>query len=292
MALSLISAIAAAICYGVANVVQSAGVRHLGAAPTGMPVIRRAWVGRWYGVGLCLDGVGFIASVTALRTLPLFVVQSAVAASVGVTAVLAAVMHRVRLRGRQVATLLVLGAGLVALGLSAPAQPPVGLSRLGDWLLLAGVVPMVGLAVGLWYRRNVQHAFLGLAACAGCGFAGSGIAARVMIVPSPWWHLVTQPAAWALAAYGIQGSIYYGLALARGHVTAVAALGLAVQTVVPGAVGLTLLGDHVRHGFWPLALSGFVATLGACLLLAVSYGVGQPEPSNPRFLEHAHWPRH
>ena len=54
---------------------------------------------------------------------------------------------------------------------------------------------------------------------------------------------------------------------------AVAAITFAIETVVPAAIGLALLGDAVRGSTWPLAIAGFVITLGSCFVLA-----GQSEP--------------
>ena len=82
----LLGAFAAAVLYGAATVLQAAGVRSLRLVPAGAPLPARLWAGRLYAVGLALDGLGFLASIAALRTLPLFVVQSAIASSVAVTA--------------------------------------------------------------------------------------------------------------------------------------------------------------------------------------------------------------
>jgi hypothetical protein len=61
-------------------------------------------------------------------------------------------------------------------------------------------------------------------------------------------------------------------------VTVAATLAMAVETVVPGVVGLTLLGDRFRSGFGPVALAGFTLALGGCLWLART---GRPAPEAP-----------
>ena len=94
MLTGLLGAFAAAVLYGAATVLQAAGVRHLRTVPASAPLAARLWAGRLYAVGLGLDAAGFLASIAALRTLPLFVVQSAIASSVAVTAVLAVVVPR------------------------------------------------------------------------------------------------------------------------------------------------------------------------------------------------------
>ena len=64
-----------------------------------------------YVAGLALDAAGFAATVVALRVLPLFVVESAVASSVGVTALVAARWLGARLLRPERIALVVLGVG-------------------------------------------------------------------------------------------------------------------------------------------------------------------------------------
>ncbi len=58
----------------------------------------------------------------ALRVLPLFVVESAIAASVGVTALVAVRFLGARLSASDRVALVVLGIGLIALAVSAQAE--------------------------------------------------------------------------------------------------------------------------------------------------------------------------
>ena len=71
-------------------------------------------------------------------------------------------------------------------------------------------------------------------------------------------------------------TVAYGLALARGRVTTVAALTFATETVVPALLGVLVLGDRVAPGHGPAAALAFVATLGGCIALA-----GRAEPTQP-----------
>lgn len=274
-----VGALAAALCYGVASVAQSVGVRSLATVRAGSPAHHRIWAGRWYIAGLTLDGVGFVASVAALQALPLFVVQAAVAASVGVTALAACLVLRARLSSIQVAALVVLAAGLVALASAAPTQSARTLSAGAGWTLAAAVVPLaMGTAAASRRPRHAKWDFPVLAACAGLGFAGVGIAARVLVLAHPWWATLITPPVWALAGYGLTAAIAFALALARGPVTVATAWTLAAETVVPAIVGLAVLGDHVRPGHTAWMAAGLTAVLVACLALA---GRAQPNVQRP-----------
>jgi drug/metabolite transporter (DMT)-like permease len=264
--LALLGAFAAAVLYGVATVLQAVGLRRLAAAtaPTWRGRISAGWL---YGVGLALDGAGFLASVAALRSLPLFVVESAIASSVAVTAILSAVFLGGRLDRASVLALVVVGIGLVALAVCAEEGPGKTLSTPTGVLVLVLTIPVALLGV-IGFRLPPERGVPVLALVAGLGFGGSGVAARTLELESPWWRILGEPLAWALVVFGAIAIVAFGVALQRGSVTLVAAVTFGIETVVPAAVGLLWLGDLVRPGFaWVTAL-GFVLTLGGSIRLA------------------------
>lgn len=274
MSFGLAGALFAALAYGAATVLQALGVRRFADVPAGTSWAARLWVGRLYAAGLAVDGAGFLASVLALRTLPLFVVESAVASSVAVTAVLSAVVLKQRLSRREIAALVVIGIGLVALASSAREGSASRPAHLGAVLLASVLIVALVLAAG-W--RSQRHGVALLSVAAGLGFGGLGIAARVLVLPAVWWHVVTDPALIALVAHGILSTTAYALALERGKATTVAAVTVTIETVVPALVGLAWLGDGVRHGSgWVVvAVLAFAATVGGSIALA-----GRAEPAS------------
>lgn len=277
MILGLIGALLAAVCYGVATVCQSVAAGRAAAAVGLDPrLLGRLLRQTPYLAGLVLDVVGFAASALALRTLPLFLVQSAVASSVGVTALVAVRVLGVRLGRPERLALVVIGAGLLLLAASAQAEAAAPVGRAVGWVLLGGVG--VVLAGGLWLSRLVgRTAAAGVAATAGLAFGGAGIAARVVVVPDQWWRLATEPTAWALVGYGLLGVLLFATALQRGSAISTAAVTFAVETVVPAAVGLAALGDRARPGFGLVATVGFFATvLGAMFLARYAEPAGEP----------------
>jgi drug/metabolite transporter (DMT)-like permease len=268
MALALTCAIVTTLAYGLGTVFQAAGARRAETAEH-LDVMLFARLARQlpYLTGLALDAVGFVAALVALRTLPLFVVQSAVAASIGVTAVTAMFVFGFTLHRNDKIALTVLIIGLALLGTSAKGEHATHLSSLGGWLLLGGVLVVIvgGVVAG---RMRDPHAGIALAACAGLGFAGTGIAARALVVPHPLWHVLYQPVFIALVAYGACGMLMFASALQRGAVNATAAVMFAVETIVPAIVGLVWLGDATRPGFQAVAAFGFVLAVGGSLALA------------------------
>ncbi len=279
MLLALACAAGATIGYGVGTVLQAVGARrastslYLDVKLFGRLARQAPYVG-----GLILDGAAFIAALVALRSLPLFVVQAAVAASVGVTALVMVRVFGFHLTRTDVLALVGLALGLSLLAASARVGAGSHLNQNSGWVLLAGV-PIVAVA-GIVAARNHNHvrAALGLAACAGLGFAGTAIAERALHVPSPAWHVAFDPVAIALVLYGACGMLMFASALQRGAVTATAAVMFAIETVVPALVGIAVLGDRTRPHLAPLAVIGFVLALGASVSLA---RYAEPERSHP-----------
>jgi len=267
MVLGLACALFAALAYGSASVLQGVAAQRAKASagldPRLMVRLARSVP---YVSGLSLDLAAFVASLVALRTLPLFLVQSAVASSVGVTAVIAAVVG-VRLRGREVVSLVVLGAGLLLLAISAQPEQGTPLPLVSRWALLASVV-LLAVAGGIAARRGGRSSAPALAVLAGLSFTVVAVAARSLSVPSPLWHALADPGLWAILAHGALGMLLFTTALQRGSLTTAVAVTFAVETVIPAGIGLAFLGDTTRPGYAPIAAVGFVLTIAGTLALA------------------------
>src|SRR5260221_213503 len=120
MLLALICALVANVSYGLGTVLQATGARRASTAGhLDIKLFARLARQLPYVAGLGLDAIGFVAGVVALRTLPLFVVQAAIAGSIGVTALTAVVVFGFRLRTADILAIAVLIALLGLLGASA-----------------------------------------------------------------------------------------------------------------------------------------------------------------------------
>jgi drug/metabolite transporter (DMT)-like permease len=267
MIVGLACALFAALAYGGASVLQGVAASRAesgsGLDPRLMVRLARSVP---YVSGVGLDLAAFVASLVALQTLPLFLVQSVVASSVGVTAVIAAAIG-VRLRSREIASLLVLGTGLLLLATSAQPDQGTPLTLGLRWGLLASVV-VLGVAGMLAARRTGRWSAAVLAVLAGLAFTAVAVVARGLTVPSPLWRGLVDPGLWAIVAHGGLGMLLFTTALQRGTVTRATALTFAVDTVVPAAIGLGVLGDATRPGYGKMAAVGFVLTIAGALTLA------------------------
>lgn len=265
----MICALCSAVCFGTASVFQAIAARAT-APGTGSgvdPALLLRAVKQWrYVVGLGLDGLGFLLQIVALRSIPIYAVGAALAASLAVTAVVASRMLRVRLSGVEWAAVGVVCAGLAMLGLASGDEgESVGSTTLRYVLLGVAVgVLLLGAVAGRLPGRGRAPA-LGLGA--GLGFGVVEVAVRLIDDVSPG-ALVRNPAAYALLVGGGAAFLLLTSALQRGSVTTATAGMVIGETVGPAVVGVVWLGDRTRGGMEWVAVLGFVVAVAGALALA------------------------
>jgi drug/metabolite transporter (DMT)-like permease len=263
--LSWLGAIVACLGYGVASVLQSVGAKRAAevAGLTGLALILKQVP---YLVGLAADGLGFLGNVLALQRLPLFLVQSIVAASVGVTAVIAS-LRGARLSWKDWTSLAVLGLGLIFLTITAVPTAAARISLLDDWIILVAVIgPAVVGLVG--FRMKGRASAIVMSCAAGLGFTGVALASRGVGANGLSWSLLLDPLLWAIIVHGATGMIFFTIALQRDSVILVTAISLVFEVVLPSLVGIVLFGDAIRPGDMQLAIAGFVLAIGGAASLS------------------------
>jgi drug/metabolite transporter (DMT)-like permease len=264
---SFAAALAAAVAFGIASLLQESGARRApDSRAVGLRLLGSLLAQPAFLAGTGLDAAGFVLTFLALRHLPLFAVEAAVSSAVAVTAA-GSVLRGARLTrmDRRAVAAVVVGLGVIAAA-ARPEGPPA-LSGLARLALLAGAPALAaaGAAAGRRLRGSVAAPALG--ALAGLAFALFSVASRLL----PAGGVGRDPLTVVVVAYAGLGVLLYGAALQRGAVTAVAACTAAVETLVPAAAGL-VLGDGARPGLGAVAALGFAVTALATLTLVRSSG--------------------
>lgn len=218
-----------------------------------------------YWIGLLVDLVGFGCAASALQRLPLFMVQAALASSVGVTAMITVLMGA-RLRPRSWVALACSAVGLILLAISADPSPPAVSGGAWRWWLVVAALGAGGVGV-IGMRMRGPLAGPVTAVGAGLGFGTVSISARTLHV-SPGAGVLLDPGVWAIIVGGVVGAVFFAAALHRSVVTVISAVTFTVQVVVPSIIGLVLLGDDVRPGFAAAAVIGFLLAAGGAIVLA------------------------
>jgi drug/metabolite transporter (DMT)-like permease len=281
MLIGLLLALGCSVCYGTATVLQAAATRSVNSGDSDSGVdaalLLRA-LRQWrYLVGIALDGLGFLLQVAALRLVPIYVVAAAIAASLAVTAIVAAWVLSTRLSAMEWAAVAVVCASLAMLGVAAgPEGTGHGPPGLG-WALLviAALVFAAGAAAG---RLSDRTRALVLGFGAGAGFGVDEIAVRLIdSIDLTQASFYTNPAVFALVAGGAAGFLLLTSALSRGSVTTAVAGMVVGETVGPALVGVAWLGDRTRPGLGWMVEAGFAVAVIAALALS-RFGEA-PEPA-------------
>ncbi len=284
MLIGLLLALGCSVCYGTATVLQAAATRSVNSGDSDSGVdaalLLRA-LRQWrYLVGIALDGLGFVLQIAALRLVPIYVVAAAIAASLAVTAIVAAWVLSTRLSAMEWAAVAVVCASLAMLGVAAgPEGTGHGPPGLG-WALLviAAIVFTAGAAAG---RLSDRTRALVLGFGAGAGFGVDEIAVRLIdSIDLTEASFYTNPAVYALVAGGAAGFLLLTSALSRGSVTTAVAGMVVGETVGPALVGVAWLGDRTRPGLGWMVEAGFaVAVIAALALSRFGEAPEAPEPA-------------
>lgn len=252
MVIGLGAALLAAVLFGVAAVVQATAARRHGLISWLMVLVAVIYM---FGWGLHLVAIAYV---------PLYVAQVGIAASIVVTALIAAKVVGEPLAPRH---WWAIAAMVVGLALLVGAAGPVGDHLFtGDRTLALycgfGLTLMLGLGASRLHgaRGGVLLGLLG-----GVAYGGSPIATRSLVDPA--WNAETIAPAITIGLYGVLGFWLYSLALQRASVTAATAPLVLCETLVPAVVGLTVFGDGVRGGWWPVAVVGFGLSIAGALVL-------------------------
>ena len=281
MLLGLSAALAAAVLYGVAAILQATGARRVARTDALDPRLLARILRQPTAVAaLVLMLCGFLLHLAAVRLVPLFLAQAGIAVSLVVSALLAVVLFAERLRATEWGAV---GAVFVGLLLLSASAGDVG-DRSGGALLTVSlfvavaVIAVLG-AVASRYRGAVSTAVLGL--LAGLGYAIVGISARLL----PGFgavQLLRAPTTWSMVIGGSLAFFLYSVALQRGVVTLATTPMIVTQTVAPAAVGVAVLGDGVRPGWAIAAALGFLVTVAAAGALVRFEGSSSSTPHPQR----------
>jgi hypothetical protein len=259
--LALGAAVGCAVCNGSAVILQKVGVneeKNTVRLLTDLP----------YMAGIALDIIGWLLTLAAVRVLPLFLVQSIIAANIVIAALLDQIILHRRLPRYGYRLIVIILLGLCALALTAaPMKAIIAITPLWQWGFFIGLI-VLGALGALLVRRKTRVTAVGLAVIAGVAFGAVSIVGRLLITNVPFWHLLQDPLSWVLIAYSGLGMLLFTLALRHATATMVNAVSVTLQTVTPTVIGLVLLGDAVRMGFGFLTLVALIVTLVASLALA------------------------
>jgi drug/metabolite transporter (DMT)-like permease len=259
--IALAAAIGCAVCNGSAVILEKVGVNE--EKNTAKLVENGPYM--W---GIVLDIIGWLLTLAAVKVLPLFLVQSIIAANIVITALLDQVFLHRRLPKYGYRLILVIVIGLVALATTAsPTTTVIAITPLIIWSALFGLFGL-GLLGSLLVKGRNKKSAIALAVIAGTAFGAVSIIGRLLITNVALSHIWANPLSWVLISLSVLGMLFLTLALRHATATTANAVSVTMQTVVPTTIGLALLGDAVQSGYWFVTVTALLVTLIASLTLA------------------------
>ena len=267
MVIGLAAALTAAMLFGSGSILQTIASRNVPLAVGLSHRIVLALVRQpVFVAAIGLNLLGFSFHLLALRTIPLFLAQSGIAASLAVTALLAMRFLNDPLGPPDWAAVAAVCCGLATLAASAGDVGENGQGN-GFVVVVFAALAVVGLSGLVASRFHGAAAAAALGLLAGFGFAGVSVSARLLpdLHPSTVVHSL---ATYSLALSGCLAFLLYSLALQRGSVTGATGPMIVTQTVTPSAVGVLALHDAIRAGWQIPAIVSFAITAAGAAALA------------------------
>ncbi len=270
-----------AVAYAIGIVAQTFGVRRDVGRVDGFDVglLARLASDRVYVLGFAAQVIGFLAAFLARESLPLYVVQTASAAALGIAAVIGALLLGWRVGPAEITALAVMAAGLAGVVLSAQQSVATPLPVVGG-VVLACALAASALLSFLAARLTGTHRALALGALSGIDFAILAVATR-SIGSIPLLELWHQPLAWLTVAAAVVGQSHLSSALQSGSATAAMAAMEATSAVVAAVAGIAVLGDRIVPGRGSLLVIGLLLVIGAVVVLALRPPQMPDESSDP-----------
>jgi hypothetical protein len=269
--LGLLFAVVAMVLNSVAGLMQADATRYV---TPGRPL-----VSQWrYLIGLLVDGLGWVCTIVALRSVPVFAVQAVLGGAIVLTAVGSRLAYGSTLRrvDRWAAGACTVGLVLVAASAGAERPETIGLTT---ELMLAGVAGL--LAVGLVAGWHSGRGWV-LSVVGGLGFGGTSLAIRAVDLPAGANPLVLlgELSVYLVLVFWAIGLTAYSRALGVTGLARVTAVVQVTEVIAPGLVGIVLLGDTVRSGliWWGVLGVGLVAAVAGVAVIAGSPALQPPSP--------------
>lgn len=258
---AVIAGIGCSLCNGISTVQQKVGAdKEANTGHLDLMLMLRLLKNLPYALGIFLAIVGYGLTLVALRVLPLFYVQSLVAASVVVTALGERIILHKRFGKRTYMALGIVLIGLVLLSLCAVSGPANVNNSFAKLLIETSIVPLGIIGVVFIYNTNRISAFI-LAAIGGLLFGNTSSIGRILVYPHPIWKIIENPLLYTLIISSIVAQYFFTISLQRTRATKSNAIMISMQTLGPALCGLLFFDDKIRGGFQLIALLGCVLVI-------------------------------
>jgi drug/metabolite transporter (DMT)-like permease len=268
--LALLAAIGCAVFNGVAAILEKIGAsKHEISKSVHPNLLWKLRKNLAYVIGIILDLCAWVLTLIAVHNLPLFIVQPIIACSVIITLVIEHYVFKHKLSPRFIGSVGVILLGLILLAIVSTPEKSQAISSSLKLIIILSPVLLVILG-SIFSKIQKHYSTFALAALSGIAFGGVSIAGRVLVVKSPYLHIICSYLMLSIIAYGLIGIMYFTMALQRAQASVISATMIACETIVPIVIGIAYLGDHPKHNLWALVYIGIVLTLIGTILISLA----------------------
>jgi len=264
--IAYMAAVGCSLCNGISTVQQKIGADHEGKVRSfDFTFLLRLLKDRAYFLGIFLEISGYGLSLVALRILPLFLVQSLIAASIVVTAFGERVFLKKKLGKQTYWSLCIVILGLSLLGFSAVSSHATDNNQFARLLVEALPIPLIIAGfIFIYKHKNRLVSAICLAGLGGLLFGNTSTIGRIITYPHALWKIVESPLFWSLIISALFGQYLFTVSLQRTVAAKSNSIMISMQTLAPALFGLLFFGDKIRAGFEILVIVGcFLVILGS-----------------------------
>jgi drug/metabolite transporter (DMT)-like permease len=268
LTIPIFAAVGCSLCNGISTVLQKTGADEEAKIKSlNVKVFLRLLKNKPYMGGIIFAMVGWALSLVALQELPLFLVQTVMAASIVVTAAGERIVTHRPLGGETYKAVAIVLLGLAFVAISS--QPSKAIISHGGVNGLVEIAPMFLAIIGIAfiYIKN-RLSSIALALIGGICFGGTSVVGRILIYPHHLWLIIENPLVWALVFYAILGQYFFTISLQRTTGTKSNSLMITSQTFFPALIGLLYFNDKIRNDFNIVVLVGSILVVYGCIKIA------------------------
>lgn len=251
--------VAGSLCYGTATVLQQVGVKQSKKLKNINPLNLIALFNQSaYLSGIALDLLGWLLFLIAVRSLPLFLVQSFMALSIVVSALVDKYWLKHQIFKLEKLSIISVVVGVTLLSLVAKPSGAIGTSTFFKLILIFGPFLIAILSVILLKFKKSSLSTSLVAILVGISFGGTSIITRIIEFNKIDKQIIQLALGISLILYGLIAIILLAIALQRERINKVNSLVLASEVLVPSLIGLIFLGDTVKNDYWIVMIIGLI----------------------------------
>jgi len=266
--LAYVAGSGASVCYGLATVLEQIAARKETRIKKANPsVLLKLLKQIPYLEGIALDIIGLLLVLYAVRILPLFLVQSFVASSLIVSALVDYYWLKSEITGREKLSIVMVLIGIIVLGVVAHPGTSKPISQVYEWIVIAGAPALFMVSFAVMKAKASHAASITLSVVAGLAFGATSLIARIINYHHLDLYSKTGLLVIALIIYGLLGMTMLTVALQRENINHVNSALYSSEVMIPSILGIIFLGDKVNSGQdWLLYAGLLFVIIGASLI--------------------------